>query len=396
MIGTKIAAGMLPVALAAAFVGCLTNPSAPTAKSAAPKYVFLFIGDGMSLPQRMAADEYSRRIYGRQLEMNVMDEAAVTRTCSASSLVTDSAAAATAIACGVKTTNGFVGMDPASNAVYSCAVAAKKAGKKVGIMTTVPITHATPAGFYAHRPSRGDSEGIAEDLIVSGFDYFAGGGFAVKDYDSPSNLYLRAERAGYKLVDNRKGFDALKPGDGKAFYHWGNWMPDPYFVHRSNPEAVPLHDMVAKGIELLDGDDGFFMMAEGGQIDMQCHLNDPVGAIHETFEFNDAVKVALEFAKKHSDETLVIVTGDHETGGLALGYSATGYALHLDELAKSTRLGTNETERLEVSHRAGLGWSTRSHSALPVITTATGRGAENFRGFIENTDIARILKGFYE
>ena len=155
---------------------------------ATPKYVFLFIGDGMSVPQRMTAGEFSRKSGAGSLAMNSLPFSAMTRTCSADSLVTDSAAAATAIACGAKTKNHYSGVDPDGKPVYSSAVAAKKAGVKVGIVTTVTITHATPAGFYAHRNNRGDAYGISIDLADSGFDFFAGGGLDVSPKNSTNHV----------------------------------------------------------------------------------------------------------------------------------------------------------------------------------------------------------------
>ena len=150
----------------------------------APKYVFLFIGDGMAVTQRHAAEEFSKKIGRGPLLINSFPCKGLTATRSANRLVTDSAAAATAIACGEKTKNYTVGRNAEGKDVYSSAVAAKEAGKKVGIISTVTITHATPAAFYAHRAARGEGYGIAIDLVHSGFDFFAGGGLDGKHKDS--------------------------------------------------------------------------------------------------------------------------------------------------------------------------------------------------------------------
>ena len=146
------------------------------ASAATPRNIILFIGDGMATPQRMTADEFARKTGRPELVMNRLPFQATTRTCSANSLVTDSAAAATAIACGEKTYNGAVGVNARTNLVFSSACAAKDSGRKVGIVTSVTINHATPAGFYGHRKSRGEGYGLGLDLLASGFDYFAGGG----------------------------------------------------------------------------------------------------------------------------------------------------------------------------------------------------------------------------
>ena len=182
-----------------------------------PKYVFLFVGDGMSTPQRMVAEEFSLKTGGSALAMNRMPYQANTRTKSANSIITDSAAAATAIACGHKTNNGMLGVTPDGTRLVSVAEFAKQKGMKVGIITTVTIVHATPAGFYAHRKRRGLTYQIALDLVASGFDYFAGGGVYEKydDKDDPEykgNVFELAKKAGYKVLTTRDEWAALKPG----------------------------------------------------------------------------------------------------------------------------------------------------------------------------------------
>ena len=455
---------------AAAFFAAVSASAA-----AAPKYVFLLIGDGMSVPQRMVAGEFSRKVYGRTLAMNHMPFTAMTRTCSADSLITDSAAAATAIACGQKTNNHFSGVDPDGKPLESCAVLAKRAGKKVGIVTTVTITHATPAGFYAHRQSRGDIEGIAADLAASGFDLFAGGGLEVDRHKSQA--YENAEKAGYRIVRKRDEFLALKPAEGARILTRFTNGPLSAAIDRDAAVAEKqptLAELVTKSIELLDGEAGFFLMAEGGRIDWAGHSNDAATNLRDVLAFDEAVEVALDFQKRHPDETLVVVTGDHETGGLSMGFAGTGYSLYVERLAHQKmsvekfgegvqrffaadlprtfddfkplvedafglkfagedamtltvaeadsirgafdhdlafalarkagaeeqfagekRMTLPDVCRLTLAHKSGLGWSSGAHTAMPVMTTAIGVGAENFNGFIENTDIARILKSFY-
>ena len=290
-----------------------------------PKYVFLFIGDGMSVAQRLTAEECSRKNGTGSLAMNAMPFSAMTRTCSADSLVTDSAAAATAIACGIKTKNHYSGVDPEGNPVYSSAVAAKKAGAKVGIVTTVTITHATPAGFYAHRKNRGDAYGISLDLADSGFDFFAGGGLDVTKKNSTNHTqyaecgdayeYVRSK--GYKFVETKDQFLALKPGDGKVFTKFTNGALDSMID--ADGTQPTLAEMVAKAAEMLDGDGGFFIMAEGGRIDWAGHGNDAATNLRDVLALDEAVKVAIEFQNKHPDDTLVVVTCDHETGGMSRG-----------------------------------------------------------------------------
>ena len=440
-----------------------------------PKYVILFIGDGMSTPQRMTANEFSVKSGRGDLAMNALPWQATTRTCSANSLVTDSAAAATAIACGEKTLNGAVGLDAQGRRLTSVAEVAQKAGKAVGIVTTVTINHATPAGFYGHRKGRGEGYGLGLDLLASGFAYFAGGGLSKHDdTDAPGyrgDIYALAKDAGYTLIRNdRAAFDALNPGVGKVWYVACDG-PMPYSIDAGAWQGVPtLADLTAKGLELLAPNPaGFFMMVEGGKVDWAGHANDAATNLRDVLALDDAVKVALDFQKTHP-ETLVVVTGDHETGGMTMGFAATGYAFYMDRLVnqkcstdalvrhirqtrpadfaalepflaanfgfdfttadtkrnpmaitaderkefetafahdlKLARAGKKENEAYDAqkishlptavkaifSHKCGIGWTSGAHTALPVLTTAQGPGAERFVGFIDNTDLAKRLK----
>ena len=302
-----------------------------------PKGVILFIGDGMSTPQRMTANEFSVKSGRGDLAMNALPWQATTRTCSANSLVTDSAAAATAIACGEKTLNGAIGVDAQGRRLESVAEVAQKAGKAVGIVTTVTINHATPAGFYGHRKGRGEGYALGLDLLASGFAYFAGGGLSQHDDASApgyrGDVYALAKDAGYTLVrGDRAAFDALKPGVGKVWYV-ASEGPMPYAIDAGDWQGVPtLAELTAKGLELLSADaDGFFLMVEGGKIDWAGHANDAATNLRDVLALDDAVKVALAFQEKHP-ETLVVVTGDHETGGMTMGFAATGYAFYMDRL----------------------------------------------------------------
>ena len=445
-----------------------------SASAVQPKNVILFIGDGMSTPQRMTADEFARKSGHPELVMNRLPFQATTRTCSATSLVTDSAAAATAIACGTKTYNGAVGVDAQTNRVESSAAVAKAAGKKVGIVTTVTINHATPAGFYGHRKHRGEGYGLGLDLLASGFDYFAGGGLdGHDDAKAPGyrgDVYELAKEAGYAVIRcDRAAFDALGPDAGKVWYVAGK-SSMPFAIDADEWKGVPtLAELTAKGLKLLENEKGFFLMVEGGKIDWAGHANDAATNLREVLALDDAVRVALEYQKSHPD-TLVVTTGDHETGGMSMGFAGTGYAFYMDRLANQKcssdrivayirehhptsfdelkpflaenfgfdfskdvskndpmRLTANEIHELRAafdhdlelarkgkkddeaydakkishlptavksifSHKCGIGWSSGAHTALPVLTTAGGPGAERFTGFLDNTDISKILK----
>ena len=467
----------------------LSAALAATAALAAPKYVFLFIGDGMSVPQRMTAEEFSRKVGSGPLAMNSLPYSALTRSCSADSLITDSAAAATAIACGEKTNNHYSGVDPKGNPLESCAAFAKQTGRKVGVVSTVTITHATPAGFYAHRKNRGDAYGIALDLANSGFDFFAGGGLDVNDrnakrsseYATCGDAYEYAIGKGYRLVRTKAEFLALKPGDGKILTRFTNGPLETAIDVTEDLDQPSLAEIVTKAIEMLDNDRGFFLMAEGGRIDWSGHGNDAATNLRDVLALDAAVKVALAFQERHPDDTLVVVTGDHETGGMSMGFAGTGYSLFVDRLtnqtmsvgsfekrvarqfrekgvglefkdmkpllreafgfvcaedlqgrgeeAKRNPMVLNDQERaalekafahdlefhrskvvenakydgekrylfggecrLVMSHKCGIGWSSGAHTAMPVLTTAKGCGAERFSGFIDNTDISKRIK----
>lgn len=283
---------------------------------ATPKYVFLFIGDGMNMAHRMLANEFSISRGDGPLAMNQMSRMGLARTASASHRITDSAAAGTALACGVKTKNGRLGIDRDGNRVESCAEVAAASGKKVGIISTVMTTHATPAAFYAHRNTRKDVMPIVEDMVKSGFEYFAGGGLGAKGPDT-DKAYAMVESNGYHIVRNLAEFDAIGRDGRKYITYFTNTALDGAIDAKGDQPTVK--QMVDKAIEVLDNEKGFFIMCEGGRIDWYSHGNDSAAVLHDVIALDEAVKSALEFCAGHKDECLVIVTGDHETGGLVTG-----------------------------------------------------------------------------
>ena len=327
------------------------------ALAAGPKYVFLFIGDGMSVSQRMVAEEFARRTGLPAMAMNEMPYQTMTRTQSANEIITDSAAAATAIACGEKTNDGMLGVRPDGSRLESIAEVAKRCGRRVGIVTTVPIVHATPAGFYAHRSDRRQSYRIALDLVASGFDYFAGGGVYdkfddVTDPEYRGNVFDLAARAGYIVCTNRLAWAALCPGTRSLNVFATKDMD---FAIDADGSQPTLAEMVAKGIEMLDGPDGFFMMCEGGKIDYAGHANDAAASLREVLSLDDAVKVAVAFQERHRNETLIVTTGDHETGGLSMGLAGKGGVLRVELLARqkvSAEKFSSEIKEL-ISRRVG-------------------------------------------
>lgn len=315
------------------------------------KYVFLFIGDGLAISQRSSAEYYlaAKQSMERpgmvKLTMNGLPAHGATTTYSLNSIITDSAAAGTALACGVKTYNGGIGLDGTKTPVKSVAEMARDTGRKVGIVSTVSLDHATPASFYAHRPSRNDYYEIALQLPDSGFDYFAGGGFrdpqgkhSKQSGDKPDALE-NMKAKGYTLVNSQEAVLALKPGQKKIVAV--NPVLDsqkamPYTLDADPARELTLAQFTAKGIELLDNPRGFFMMVEGGKVDWACHANDAVAVIHDVLALDAAVAEAVQFAAKHPAETLIVVTGDHETGGMSLGFAGTRYGNYYQYLNKQT------------------------------------------------------------
>jgi alkaline phosphatase len=215
---------------------------------------------------------------------------------------------------------------------------------KVGIVSSVSIDHATPAAFYAHVPKRGQYYDIDVALAQSDFDYFGGGGLKDPAHKrNNSRNYVGdalelARKNGYTIVTDKKAFMALTPSAGKVLAY-NDWLQDagalPYAMD-TRDQDISIAEFTSKGIELLDNDKGFFMMVEGGKIDWACHANDGAASIHDTLAFDAAVKAAHDFYKEHPDETLIVVTGDHECGGLTLGFAGTKYATNFEVLGAQT------------------------------------------------------------
>lgn len=307
------------------------------------KYVFYFIGDGMGVNQvnvtemfRAAAEE--DRIGTLPLEFTKLPVMGVANTYCTSSPVTDSAAAGTALSTGEKTYSGAIGVNPDKQPIETVAERARKAGVKVGVATSVSIDHATPAAFFAHQPSRGMSYEIACDLPVSGFDFFAGGGFVRTDRNAKNepatNIFTLFEEAGYTVARGMDAFNATAATAKKMVLIQPEDRDQggiPYAIDR-RPGDLTLKEITESGISFLTKNNkkGFFLMIEGGRIDWACHDNDGATMIREVEDMDAAIQVALDFYRKHPRETLIVITADHETGGITLGKS--GYHANLKVL----------------------------------------------------------------
>ena len=342
-----------------------------------PKYVFLFIGDGMSYPQiqatadylgALADDDYMQAepslddnggaVLDGPVALNFMNfEAAGSAvTYDSNSFAPDSASTATSISTGHKTYSGSINVDETGTVEYE-TISEKlheQLGWEVGVISSVNLNHATPAAFYAHQASRGDYYEIGEELVASGFEYFAGGGLLDPDNGGESdNLYDLAEEAGYTVSMDYATHDTVTADDKVVLID--EYLADSdamaYEIDRTD-DMWSLADYVEKGIDVLMNDTGFFMMCEGGKIDWACHANDAATTIHDTMAFSDAVQVAIDFAEEHPEETLILVTGDHETGGLTIGFAGTDYDTYLSLLESQTISFTQFDEQYVAEYKA--------------------------------------------
>ena len=369
----RMIAATLTLALTtAALAGCAANAAAPTddqntvaaatmsnETGKTPKYVFLFIGDGMSYPQIQSTSDYLGALndedywqaqpslddnQGAILDgpeyLNFMNFEGVGTavTYDSNSFAPDSASTATSIATGHKTYSGSINVDETGTVEYETIAEQLKAqkGYEIGVITSVNLNHATPAAFYAHQASRSSYYDIGLEMVESDFDYFAGGGLLdpTGSEGDQTDLYQLAQEAGYTVARTYAEAEAISADTDKAIIIEENLADDdaiPYELDRTE-DMWSLADYVEKGIEVLDNDTGFFMMCEGGKIDWACHANDAGSSIHDTQALADAVQVAIDFAAEHPDETLILVTGDHETGGLTIGFAGTDYDTYLDLL----------------------------------------------------------------
>ncbi|MGG3821047.1 alkaline phosphatase [Geobacillus thermodenitrificans] len=384
-------------------------PSKP-AKPPVVKNVIMLVGDGMGIAQRNAIRLATKGIDG-ELEMDSMPYSGLIHTNSADpkSFITDSAAAASAIATGVKTYNGAISVDLQGKPVKTILEQAKKAGKATGLVTTAQVTDATPAAFAAHTANRSTQSDIAKQYIEkTKVDVILGGG---EDYWYPAghpgyypdtaedaeegskgtqgNLVERAKKLGYTYV---RTADELKRAKGRKLL--GLFANEEMFQKRSEGEGkynpvVSLPDMTKKAIDVLSKNKkGFFLVVEEEAIDEMSHDNNGSLMIKAGQQFDQAVAVAKRYAKHHPD-TLVLVLADHESGGLTI--ETPGDA---DESEDSNTL-SDENGPFAVAHSKQtftLNWTTTGHTAAGVPLTAMGPGAKRFAGVYENTHIHDILE----
>ena len=319
------------------------------AETKAPKYIFLFIGDGMGNEQVQIASFYKGTVENdgavvqSPLSFMGFPHTGSVTTYDSTSFCPDSASTATSIATGHKTKSGTINMDPETLSQPYETISEKlhaQKGYKIGVLSTVNMNHATPAAFYAHQDKRGNYYAIGEEMTTSGFEFFAGGAWLAptdKGGDK-TDLNELAAQNGYTVATTQAEAEALNAESGNVLIIAetladGNAMS--YELDAADGEWR-FADYVKKGIECLGDEQPFFMMAEGGKIDWACHANDAASSIHDVLALDTAVQAAIDFYNEHADETLILVTADHETGGLSIGYKTTNYDTFLTNLTHQT------------------------------------------------------------
>ena len=374
------------------------------------KYVFYFIGDGMGFSHISLAEGYlatkAGKIGNDPLCFTQFPVMGMATSYSANKYITCSSAAGTALATGTKTNNGMLGTTPDSSNLTAISYKIHNAGFPVGVTTSVTIDHATPGSFYANSTARSDYYGISEQLATSGFEFFGGGGFyGAKDKrHQEKSLYEIAAENGYEFAYGVKDYKAKKSQGAEKVILFqedeakrNNDLP---YVHERVEGDLTLPEVVTAAVDFLNNENGFFLMVEGGKIDWAAHSNELVGTVFELLDFDQAIAVAYEFYKQHPDETLIVVTADHETGGVTLGRGK-GYAYDLSVIDKVA--GAEGAEGTDVSNymqdisndslsvAAQIGWTTTSHTGGAVPVFAVGAGSEMFAGRQDNTDIPKKI-----
>ncbi len=348
----------------------LDAPLDPATNASAPKNIVLIIGDGMGPGALKLTSLYQHAAEGR-LVLEQLPVASLCTTRSASSNVTDSAAASTAFACGYKTNNGYLGLDPAKALVTSFADLAHRDGRAVGLITSDAITGATPAGFYAHEISRNSYQGVADDAAASSFDVLIGNAngkawFLPKDKKGERkdarNLLNEMKASGYVVAETPRSF-AKASADKRVL----GFMDAPTLEPEKSLGKLTEIALARLG----KNDKGFFLMVECAITDAGGHGNKPELTVRGTLQVDWAVKRALTFARKQGD-TLVLVTADHETGGLTCGVTNTPPG------------------------KLVMNYATTSHTGVPVKFYAYGPGAHLFSGKIDNTDIAKTIARLWQ
>jgi alkaline phosphatase len=340
------------------------------------------IGDGMGFEHVKLAQWVEKGVNGTLNMQNLPLKAKVT-THNVVNSITDSAASATAIATGYKTHNGIISRSLAGVDLLSILELSQQINKSTGIITTTEITHATPAAFYAHTPSRDNGFEIGQQLITSGIDTIMGGG---KNMFASQLNTIQAQ--GYKILENRS--DLLSSNESKIFglFTGGAF---PYEQDRDRESIPSLAEMTNKSLDILSqDDDGFFLLVEGGQIDWASHVTNEVDAALETIEFDKAVKAAINYVESHNN-TILIVTADHETGDLVVSSEMLSTPLPNENNTDDV----NEDLRINRIHEIALSWGAGGHTNANVPIFAYGNYLNPIENStIDNTHLHLLMKNY--
>lgn len=288
-----------------------------------PKYIFYYIGDGMGMGPIVAAQNYNRLILKNDKPLTMMQMPVVgwALTYSASSDITDSAAAGTALATGSKTKNYMLGMNADTVAVTSIAKILHDRGYGVAIATSVAPDDATPGAFFAHVPNRSMTYQIGCDMAASGYEFVAGAGLRGTETDGkPNDLLDRFAAEGVQIVRGPEGAASITAARALLLNNEGSSRSNIGYTIDSIQGTLTLPLIASTALKQLErtSPDKFFMMIEGGNIDHALHGNDAGASIKEIINFDEALKVVYDFYLAHPDETLIVVTADHDTGGMAI------------------------------------------------------------------------------
>lgn len=414
------------------------------AQESLPKNIILMIGDGMGFAQLTLGKLANGSI---AIEECPVGGAMTTDPLPSSGVITDSAAAGTALATGYKTDNGIISQTPEGKALYTVLENARDKGKATGLVTTTRITHATPAVFATHIDDRDNESAIAEQIVNSDVNVLLGGGlrhFVSKGQDGSKrsddrDLVKEMEAKGYTFVKDRQGLlDVTNKGEGKILGLFkGSHMS--YELDRDANKEPSIDEMTKAALDILSKDqDGFFLMVEGGRIDHASHANDAPTTMADMIAFDEAVKTALDFAKMDGN-TLVIVTADHANGGLSIGMGEKQWAkpeilfavkgsveekitpmLKKDSSVENIKMiaaeymGVTDLTEEEVAaiqqglkiegewtatdpivkvinERAHIGWTTHEHDGSVVPLFAFGPGSALFSGIKDNTYVGKSI-----
>jgi alkaline phosphatase len=412
--------------------------------------VIMLIGDGMGNQQRrIAGIVEGNGDANHRLVMEKLPVAGIAFNHSLDHLVTDSAAAATALACGRKTLSGRLAMDEHGNRLRTILQVCRDMGKSTGLITTVTIAHATPAAFASHASTRNEYESIALQYLENRVDVLMGGG--IEDFlpaptagknNNPQETGKRKDglhlinefrNNGYRFVSNRNELLKVNPAGTDKLLGLFSRGAMAYEVDRNQEREPHIAEMTKTALDILSKNpEGFFLMVEGGKIDWANHAHDVAGSVYDTIAFDKAVELSIEFAKKNPD-TLVIVVDDHETGGMAITANTRVRVIqnlkassdrmsrlvkkdgsNVDEVFRKYAGITDLTDRERklvideangrlkvedewgygssiiatiVSRRTGVLFSTGGHTGTPVVLGAYGAGSHRFGGFYDQTEI---------